>query len=106
MERKTQWEPLSTARKKKDLFIAIAGAKRKTPSLTGDEVSKWRRRPKRLSATGRSFRQRRPRDRRADHQRGLGANWRNNVVESHPYGNRRILRERPARCPSERHQQE
>jgi hypothetical protein len=30
-------EPLSTARKKKDLFIAIAGAKRKTPSLTGDE---------------------------------------------------------------------
>jgi hypothetical protein len=37
MERKTQLEPLSTARKKKDLFIAIAGAKRKTPSLTGDE---------------------------------------------------------------------
>jgi len=34
MERKTQLEPLSTARKKKDLFIAIAGAKRKTPSLT------------------------------------------------------------------------
>jgi hypothetical protein len=32
MERKTQLEPLSTARKKKDLFIAIAGAKRKTPS--------------------------------------------------------------------------
>jgi hypothetical protein len=26
MERKTQLEPLSTARKKKDLFIAIAGA--------------------------------------------------------------------------------
>jgi hypothetical protein len=36
MERKTQLEPLSTARKKKDLFIAIAGAKRKTPSLFGD----------------------------------------------------------------------
>jgi hypothetical protein len=34
MERKTQLEPLSTARKKKDLFIAIAGEKRKTPSLT------------------------------------------------------------------------
>jgi hypothetical protein len=34
MERKTQLEPLSIARKKKDLFIAIAGAKRKTPSLT------------------------------------------------------------------------
>jgi hypothetical protein len=34
MERKTQLGPLSTARKKKDLFIAIAGAKRKTPSLT------------------------------------------------------------------------
>jgi hypothetical protein len=34
MERKTQLEPLPTARKKKDLFIAIAGAKRKTPSLT------------------------------------------------------------------------
>ena len=30
MERKTQLEPLSTARKKKDLFVAIAGAKRKT----------------------------------------------------------------------------
>jgi hypothetical protein len=33
MERKTQLGPLSTARKKKDLFIAIAGAKRKNTEL-------------------------------------------------------------------------